>query len=65
MHAMTMAQLDKKISHLVEQKLLEFLGDPDANRELKKNFTLKLRKRLKTHQKLVPMTTVAREYGIR
>ncbi len=65
MRYMTAAQLNKKIEHIVEQKLLEFLGDPDANRELKKSFAATLRKRLKIDQKFVPMATVARKYGIR
>ena len=62
---MTTAERDKKLGHLVEQKILEFFGDPDSGLQLKKSFELELRKRLKKKQKLVPNSEVAKKYGIR
>lgn len=66
---MTTAQLNKKIEKLVdqrvEQKLLEFLGDPDEGRELKKSFVTELKKRMKGKKKLVPHSAVAKMYGVR
>lgn len=35
------------LSNLVEQKVLEFLGDPDAGLELHADFKQELKKRLK------------------
>jgi hypothetical protein len=52
------------IEHIVEQKLLEFLGDPDAGRVLKKTFVAELRRRLNSKQKYIPQTTVMRRYGL-
>ncbi len=62
---MTNAQLNKQIGDIVEQKLLEFFGDPDEGRELKKSFVTDLRKRLKEKQKTIPMSVVAKKYGLR
>ena len=62
---MSTAQLDKKIGNIVEQKLLEFLGDPDAGLELKKSFVTELKKRTKTRGKTVPLSAVMKKYGVR
>lgn len=62
---MTTAQLNKKLENLVEQKILEFFGDPDAGLELKKSFAIKLQKRLKEKQKFTPLSMVAKKYGLR
>ena len=62
---MTTAQLNKQIGDIVEQKLLEFFGDPDAGLELKKSFIVDLKKRLKEKQKTIPMSVVAKKYGLR
>lgn len=62
---MTTAQLNKKIENIVEQKILEFLGDPDAGLELKKSLVTELKKRMKNKQKLTPMSVVMRKYGLR
>lgn len=34
------------LEHLIEQKLMEFLGDPDSGLELKQEFKEKLNRRL-------------------
>lgn len=66
---MTTAQLNKKIENLVdqrvEQKILEFLGDPDEGLELKKSFVLKLRKSMRKKQKLTSHSEVLKKYGLR
>ncbi|MDO8561930.1 MAG: hypothetical protein Q7S05_03830 [bacterium] len=62
---MTTAEKNKKLGNLVEQKILEFFGDPDAGLELKKPFAATLRKRLNKKQKLTPLSDVAKRYGIR
>ncbi len=57
---------EKEIGTLVEQKILEFFGDPDAGRALKKGFAAELRERLKKRQqKLTPLSAVARKYCLR
>lgn len=65
---MTTTELSKKIEHIVEQKveqkLLEFLGDPDEDLELKRSFLIKLKKRMKEKQKYTPLSVVARKYGL-
>ena len=69
MPLMTTAQLNKKIENIVdrrvEQKLLEFFGDPDAGLELKKSFVTELKKRMKSKQKTIPLSVVMKKYGIR
>lgn len=62
---MTTAQLNKQIGSIVEQKLLEFLGDPDEGLELKKSFITELKKSIKTKGKTVPLSIVMKKYGIR
>lgn len=62
---MTTTQFNKRIEHIVEQKIFEFFGDPDAGLELKKSFVTELKKRMKSKQKLTPMSAVMRKYGIR
>lgn len=62
---MTTAELDKKLGILVEQKILEFFGDPDAGLELRKSFVIELRKRLKKKQRLTSHADVLKKYGLR
>ena len=62
---MTSAQLNKQIGAIVEQKILEFLGDPDAGLELKKSFLLKLRKSMRSNQKYTSHAEVLKKYGLR
>ena len=62
---MTTTEKNRNLEHLVEQKILEFFGDPDAGLELKKPFVVALRKRLSKKQKLTPLSVIARKYGIR
>ncbi|OGG93824.1 hypothetical protein A2609_01080 [Candidatus Kaiserbacteria bacterium RIFOXYD1_FULL_47_14] len=62
---MTTAERNKQLGNLIEQKILEFFGDPDAGLELKKSFVIKLRKRMKEKQKFTPLSVVMKKYGIR
>lgn len=62
---MTTAQRNKQLGDLIEQKILEFFGDPDAGLELKKSFVTELRRRIRAKQKLTPNSVVAKMYGIR
>ncbi len=62
---MTTAEKDKKLSNLIEQKILEFFGDPDAGLELKPSFLRKLRAHMKSNQKLTPHSEVLKRYGLR
>lgn len=61
---MTTAQLNKRIGAIVEQKILEFLGDPDEGLQLKKSFVLKLQKRMRGNRKTVPLSVVMKKYGL-
>ena len=64
--SMTTAQRDKKLGALVEQKILEFLGDPDSGLELKKSFLIKLRKNMqRKNRKLTSHADVLKKYGLR
>ncbi|MDP1689984.1 MAG: hypothetical protein Q8L52_02160 [bacterium] len=61
---MITAQLNKQIGAIVEQKLLEFLGDPDEGLQLKRSFIINLQKRLKEKHKTVPLSMVMKKYGL-
>ena len=62
---MTTAQRNKKLGNLVEQKILEFFGDPDSGLELKKSFVDRLHKNMRTKQKLTSHSAVLKKYGLR
>ena len=62
---MTTKERERRLGALVEQKILEFLGDPDAGLELKKGFVAELRKRMKKSQRLTAHSAVLRKYGLR
>ena len=62
---MTTAQLHKKIGDIIEQKLLEFFGDPDAGLEVRKSLITRLRKQIKEkNRKLTPLSEVRKTYGL-
>src|SRR3989338_1774180 len=63
--SMTTAEKNKKLGNLVEQKILEFFGDPDAGLDLKRSFVTELRKRMAKKQKLTSHAQVLRKYGLR
>ena len=63
-HHVAIVKRSKKLENLVEQKILEFFGDPDSGLTLKKSFLTILKKRMRKAQKLAPHSTVLKQYGI-
>lgn len=61
---MTVAQ-QKHIELLVENKILEFFGDPDNRLSVKGRFISELRRRTTGRRKLTPHSTVAKRYAVR
>ena len=51
------------LEFLVEQKLLEMLGDPDSGLELKEEFKQKLRERAESSAQRVPHNEVLKRLG--
>ncbi len=62
---MTTAEKDRQLDARIEQKILEFFGDPDAGLELRPSHLRELKKRMAQKQKLTPLSVVARKYGVR
>ena len=56
---------NKKLGDLVEQKILEFFGDPDSGLKLKKGFLNALRTNMRKNQKLTSHADVLKKYGLR
>jgi hypothetical protein len=48
---------------LIEQKILEFFGDPDSSLELKQEFKEELERRLKTPSGKIPHEEVVKIVG--
>lgn len=61
---MTTAQREREIENVVERKLLEFLGDPDAGLQLRPSFVRELKRRLKSKQKYISHVEVMHRYGL-
>lgn len=55
---------NEKLEDLVEQKILEFLGDPDNGLTLKKSYLATLNKRMRKTQKLTSNSAVLKKYGV-
>lgn len=53
---MTTAQRNKNLEYLIEQKIVELYGDPDAGLTLKKSFVEKLRKSMRDSRKVAPVS---------
>ena len=51
------------LEHMIEQKVLEVLGDPDSGLELSEEFRKKLEARLKAQPKKVPHEEVLRRFA--
>lgn len=51
------------LEYLIEQKVLEILGDPDSGLELKDEFKEELRERLKNPSKRVSHREVIKKFG--
>ena len=50
------------LEYLIEQKILEVLGDPDYGLKLKKEFKEKLRKRLKNSSQKISHQAVMKKF---
>jgi hypothetical protein len=53
----------EELENLIEQKILEILGDPDTNLELREDFKVKLKARLASRLKRVPHQEVMKRFG--
>ena len=51
------------LNQLIEQKLIEIVGDPDSGLELKDDFKEKLKKRLKSSSKRVLHQEVIKRFA--
>jgi len=51
------------LENLIEQKILEILGDPDTNLDLREEFKEKLKARLARRLKRVPHQEVMKRFG--
>ena len=62
---MTAAEKDRQLDARIEQKILEFFGDPDAGLELKPSFVRELKKRMaQKDRKLTSHAEVLKRYGL-
>jgi len=53
----------EELENLIEQKILEILGDPDTNLELREDFKEELRARLASHSKRASHQEVMKRFG--
>ena len=56
---------NKQLDNLIEQKILEFLGDPDSGLSLNRNLLVTLRRNSQRKQKLTSHSSVLKKYGLR
>jgi hypothetical protein len=60
----TISQLTKDdLENLIEQKVLEILGDPDADLDLRDDFKEKLRSRIEKRADRIPHQEVMKRFG--
>ena len=52
-----------ELEHLIEQKILEVLGDPDSGLELKEEFRRELKRRLENPSSRIPHHEVVSRIG--
>ncbi len=52
-----------ELEHLIEQKVLEFLGDPDAGLELRPEFKEELNRRLRSPYQKTSHLEVVKRFG--
>ncbi len=55
----------KELGNIVEQKILEFFGDPDSGLTIKRRFLNTLRRNMQKSQKLISHADVLKRYGLR
>lgn len=60
----TISQLTKDdLENLIEQKVLEILGDPDGDLDLRDDFKEKLRSRIEKREERIPHQEVMKRFG--
>ena len=59
---MTTKEFDKKLEHLIEQKFLEFFGDPDYGLGLTEETKRRLRAAQNKKQKTFSLSEVRKKY---
>jgi hypothetical protein len=52
-----------ELEYLIEQKILEVLGDPDSGLQLKEEFQRELKRRLEKHSGRIPHHEVVSRIG--
>jgi hypothetical protein len=52
-----------ELENLIEQKILEVFGDPDAGLELREDFKEKLKKRLSVNSKRISHREAVEKFG--
>ena len=52
-----------ELEYLIEQKVLELLGDPDSGLELRQEFKEELSQRLRSPQQRIPHQEAIRRFG--
>jgi len=52
-----------ELEYLIEQKILEVLGDPDSGLELKEEFKQELKRRLENPSRTIPHDEVVSRIG--
>ena len=50
------------LENLIEQKILEFIGDPDVNLDLREDFKKELKARLSKRAKQIPQSEVMKRF---
>ncbi len=59
-----LSQLTKDdLEHLIEQKIMEILGDPDTSLDLKQEFRDELKKRIAKRSKTIHHEEVLKKFG--
>jgi len=53
----------EELELLIEQKVMEMLGDPDSGLELKEEFKVELRQRLAGRYRKTPQEEVLKRFG--
>ena len=62
---LTVDQLRDLIDEVIDQKFIEWFGDPDGGLEVREEIIEKLKAQRKSRKKGIPMEEVAREYGVK
>ncbi len=53
----------EELSDLIEQKILEILGDPDCGLELREDFKREILRRIRQKHRRIPHEEVLRKFG--